>query len=201
MLPLPTRIVKGFSDFLLGGWWLLLLLGIGGFFLVRRLLQSGTGRKLSHTLVLELPVVGPMVQKHTLARTAILLGTMLRCGINFLEALDASARACRIIPIQNALRRWHEHVAQGVEIDDGLAAAGGFPPLMIEMVGVGAATGQLDRMLDKLASTFENDVEENSRRLGALVEPALILFLGAMVLLIALAVLLPILEIQRVFGG
>lgn len=199
-LPLPTRIVKGFSDLLLGGWWLILLVLVGLFLGLRKLLGTREGRRLSHVFVLQIPVIGPMVEKHALAKASILLSTMIRCGINFLEALEVTARACRVVPIRRGLERWREAVAEGAEIDEGLIKARGFPPLMIEMVGVGATSGQVDKMLDKLATTYENDVDELSRRLGTLVEPALLLFLGGLVLLIALAVLLPILEIQRVFA-
>lgn len=199
-LPLPTRIVKGASDALLGWWWLLILLAAGLIFACIKIVQTREGKRLSHVFVLQVPVIGPMVEKHALAKTSILLSTMIRCGINFLEALQVTARACRVVPIRQGLERWHEAVAGGAEIDQGLIKARGFPPLMIEMVGVGATSGQVDKMLDKLASTYENEVDETSRRLGTLVEPALILFLAGIVLLIALAVLLPILELQNVFA-
>ena len=199
-LPLPTLIVSGFSSLLIGWWWLLGLLAIGGFFVVKRLLRVPSYRRAVDAAVLQVPVVGPMLLKHATAQAATLLGTVVQAGLGLVEAIDLAARAARNKAVGAALGRWRDEVEAGEDVGDAFRNAGVFPPLATEMVEVGAATGTIDATMAKLAETYENDVEETARRLGSLVEPAIIVFLAGIVLLIALAVLLPILELGSVFA-
>ena len=201
-MPLPTRIVSAFSSFLIwGGWLMIPLTAVAAFIGLRAMRKSPGGRKAQDSFVLTVPVIGPMLRKHAIAQAATLLATMVRCGINLIEALDVTGRAARNRIVGDGLERWRDGVAEGLPPDQALIAAGGFPPLMVEMVTIGSESGTLDTTLAKLAETYENDVEETARRLGTIVEPALILFLAGVVLLIALAVLLPILQIYTSLGA
>ena len=197
-VPLPTLIVASISNALLHGWWVLILLAIGGFFGLRALLRTPAGKRGFDAFVLHVPIIGPMLRKHGLAQGATLLGTSVRCGLNFIEGLDLTAKAARNTVLAGGFERWKQHVADGQAVDEALVSARGFPALMVEMVRVGVETGDIDQTLAKLASTYENDVDDTARRLGVLVEPALILFLGGVVLLIALAILLPILQLYQI---
>ena len=197
-MPLPTLIVASISNALLYFWWLLILLAIAAFFGGRALLRTPAGKRGFDQFVLHVPIIGGMLRKHGLAQGATLLGTSVRCGLNFIEGLDLTARAARNSVLADGFDRWKDRVAAGEGVDEALVSARGFPALMVEMVRVGAETGEMDATLAKLADTYEHDVDETARRLGALVEPALVIFLGGVVLLIALAILLPILQLYQI---
>ncbi|MEM1011466.1 MAG: type II secretion system F family protein [Planctomycetota bacterium] len=199
-LPLPTRIVMAISWLVTRGWWLIALVVVGGSFGLRRLLRTEAGKRRFDGLVLRVPVVGPMLEKHALAQAATLLGTCVRCGLNLVESLDLASHASRNRVVGDRLSDWRDGVRDGQDVGDALRGSGRYPMPMADLVEVGVATGQLDATLGKLAERFEDDVDETARRLGALVEPMLVVFLGVVVLLIALAVLLPILQLGRVFG-
>ena len=201
-MPLPTRIVSGLSSFLVwGGWLMIPAVAIAAWIGIKTMRKSPGGRRAQDSFVLAVPIIGPMLRKHAIAQAATLLATMVRCGINLIEALDVTGRAARNRVVGDGLERWRDGVKDGLPADQALIAAGGFPPLMVEMVTIGSESGTLDATLTKLAETYENDVEETARRLGTLVEPAIILFLAGVVLLIALAVLLPILQLYTSLGA
>ncbi len=200
-LPLPTRIVAGASYLITRLWWLLAIVAVGGFFAGRHLLRTEVGRRGFDSVVLQVPVIGVMLHKHALAQAATLIGTCVRCGLNLVESIDLAASAARNTIVADALRRWQSGVEAGDEPAAAFSRAGRVPIPMADMIEVGVATGQLDATLAKVAERFESDVDETAKRLGALVEPAIVLVLGGLVLLIALAVLLPILQLGDVFGG
>lgn len=200
-IPPITRLVKAISDMLLWGWWLLILAAAGAFFLIRWWMRTPAGRNAWDVFVLKVPIFGGLVLKHTIARTATIMSTLLRSGIGFMEALRVSQQTCDNSVLREGLGRWEHGVEQGLEPDIALARTGVFPALMVEMVAVGAQSGKMEDTLDKLAETYEEQVQNTSQRLAALVEPALILFLGAVVLLIILAVFLPYLQLLTAWGG
>ena len=126
---------------------------------------------------------------------------MLRCGIGFVEALRVAQTTCDNAVLREGIGRWEQGVDQGLEPQVALARAGAFPAMMVEMVAIGAQSGKMEDTLDKLSQSYEEDVENTSQRLAALVEPALVLFLAGVILLIILAVFLPYLEVLTWLGG
>ena len=200
-LPLPTLIVKAVSDALLYWWWLLIPGVVLGAWLLRRYLRTDAGRRAWDALVLKLPIFGGLVLKHTVARTATLVATLLRSGIGLVESLQVAERTCANTTLAAAIGRWEDAVQDGEAPDAALRATRAFPPLMEEMVAVGTQTGKMEDTLDKLSETYEQQVAETADRLASLLEPALVVVLGGLVLLIALAVLLPLLSIYSILGA
>lgn len=197
-IPLPTRIVKTASDMFVHLWWLLILAAVGAFFLFRWWVRTPAGRRSWDAFVLHVPVFGGLVLKHTIARAATIISTMLRSGIGFVEALQVAGRTCPNVVLRDAIGRWEQGVVDGLEPDAALVAARGFPPLMAEMVAVGARSGKMEDTLDKLAETYEHQVQDTADRLASLVEPAMVIILGGLILLIILAVFLPYVEILNI---
>ena len=169
--------------------------------LVRRYLRTDAGRRAWDALVLKLPIFGGLVLKHTVAKSATLIGTLLRSGIGLVESLQVARRTCTNTTLADAFGRWEQGVQAGDAPDAALKATRAFPPLMVEMVAVGTQTGKMEDTLDKLSETYEQQVNDTADRLASLLEPALVVVLGGLVLLIALAVLLPLLSIYSILGG
>jgi type IV pilus assembly protein PilC len=199
-IPLPTRIVKTASDLLLSAWWLLILLAVGGVFLFRWWIRTPAGGRAWDAFVLHVPVFGGLILKHTVARAATIIATLLRSGIGLVEALKVAQDTCPNVILRDGIARWEDGVNDGLAPDVALANAHAFPPLMVEMVAVGTQSGKMEDTLDKLAETYEHQVQDTADRLAALVEPAMMIFLGALVLLIILAVFLPYLQILTLWS-
>src|SRR5690606_39169254 len=181
-IPLPTRIVKTASDMFVHLWWLLILAAVGAFFLFRWWVRTPAGRRSWDAFVLHVPV----------------FGTMRRSGIGCIEALRGAGRTCPNVVLRDAIGRWEQGVVDGLEPDAALVQARGFPPLMAEMVAVGTRSGKMEDTLDKLAETYEHQVQDTADRLASLVEPAMVIILGGLILLIILAVFLPYVEILNI---
>lgn len=193
-LPLPTRIVKGISDFLIGFRWAIvggIVLALIGF---ASLLRHPTGKRLAHRLALRIPVVGTMIRKQSISQLSLILGTLTKSGVEFLKAADIAARSTKNLVIRSAIVEAAQKVQSGAEIGYSLEQTGVFPPLVIQIFSVGQQSGQLDTMLLKLADDYDREVALLAGRLTAILEPLLILTLAAMVGLIMAAVILPLLE-------
>jgi general secretion pathway protein F len=197
-LPLPTRVLKGMSDAVrVHGWWIgfiLLAAAVG----VIAMLRTERGRLLWHGLLLRIPLVGGMAQRQEIARIAMIISTLMKSGIVFLQALETAARTTRNRVIGRALLRGRDAVMAGRDIGDALAPTGVFPPMVIQIFAVGQQSGKLEEMLDRLSETYERQVKSLATRLAAALEPILIVFLSIFVGFILFATILPILEAGNV---
>lgn len=197
-LPGITRIVKGMSDALLQ-WWPLMVAGLlatAGVF--GALLRTPKGRYAFDWLVLRIPVVGELVRMENISRMAVVLSSLLRSGLPFVEAVRITRRTVPNRVFQQALEVYETAVTAGRDVAGPLEASGAFPPMVIEIVSVGQQSGQLEDMLAQLADSYDREVAVTTQRLTALVEPLLIILLAVMVGFIAFATILPILEVSNV---
>jgi general secretion pathway protein F len=193
-LPFPTRVIKGASDFLLSWWWLILAilaLAACGF---ASALRSQRGRLAFHRFVLRLPILGELVRKQAIVRISIVISTLLKSGIVFVRALQIAQRTTNNLVLCDALARCERAVTAGEEIADALGHTGAFPPMVVQIFSVGQQSGRLEEMLDRLAASYDQQVQTSAQRLAAILEPLIILLLAAVVLFIVLATVLPILE-------
>lgn len=194
-LPFPTRVVKGASDFILAWWW---ALAGGAALLVTSavaLLRTPRARFAWHRAVLRIPLLGDLVRKQAIVRVAVVLGTLLKSGVVFVRALQIAQRGTANLALRDALVRCERAVLAGGDIADALeASSDAFPPLVVRVFSVGQQTGRLEEMLDRLAAAYDRQVNASAQRLAAVLEPALIVVLAALVLFIILATVLPILE-------
>ncbi|MFN6960644.1 MAG: type II secretion system F family protein [Rhodocyclaceae bacterium] len=195
-LPLHTRALIWTSELIIHWWWLLLPAPILLAFLLMALARAHRGfRKKLHGLILRAPVFGPVIGKIVLSQVINTLAMMYRSGVPLLEALDRCVHVSRNLVIADGLRLAHERVAAGVPLSQAFAVAGVFPPLLLRMLRVGESTGALDEALMNARYFYQREINETVGKLQSLIEPVLVVVLGAILGWIMLAVLGPIYDI------
>jgi type IV pilus assembly protein PilC len=193
-LPLPTLIVKSASDFLVNNWWMILPSIAAFALLIAIFLRTTRGRLFWHRSQLSLPVIGPMIQKQSIVRIAVVMSTLLRSGVVFLRALEIARKTTQNVILQDALSQCEFAITAGRDIAPALASTNAFPPVVIQVFSIGQQSGRLEELLDRLATDYDAQLTQSATRFTAILEPALILFLVAVVGLIGFATMLPLLE-------
>lgn len=197
-LPLLTVMLIAVSDFVRQWGWLLALLMAGAVLVVRSMLRSSPTLRLAwHTRLLDVPLFGRLIRGVNTARFASTLAILTASGVPLIRALDAGARTLTNDALRANVDDAISRVREGAGLSRSLAAGGHFPPVMIHMIASGEATGELPQMLERTAQTLSGEVERRTLALTSLLEPLLILVMGGVVLMIVLAVLLPIIEINQ----
>lgn len=199
-LPLPTLIVKGASDFLLQWGWLVLIVFAVIAIVATAALRSPRGRLWWDGVVLRLPILGPLIRKQAVVRVAIILSTLLKAGIVFVQALRIARKSAGNAVIADALARCEQAVSAGGDIATALSDTRAFPETVVQVFSVGQQTGRLEEVLDRLAVAYDQQVNAASQRFAAVLEPVLIILLALIVLFIILATVLPILEAGNAIG-
>ena len=197
-LPWPTLLLMAISAFLGTYWWA--LLG-GATFLVlwvRKRIRNEPGAKAWDRLKVKLPLAGLLYRRLSVSRWSRTLGTLLQGGLPLLPAWDVAQGVVGNRLLAEALVQTREKIRAGEEIAASLKTSALFPSMVLEMIAVGEKSGELGRMLEKVASTLENEAEADLRSLVSLLEPVMILLMGVGVGFIALSVLLPILEMSQI---
>ncbi|MBN1868155.1 type II secretion system F family protein [Candidatus Sumerlaeota bacterium] len=191
-LPGPTVLVLGLSTFVSHFWWLIILVVAGAAFAARHLVRSNPGiRRAWDLMKYRIPIVAPLVVKINVTRTSRTVSNLLHAGIPLLEALSITAETSENTLVAEMLRKTHDHIERGGRIDQPIRESGLFPDLVVDMIAIGDEAGRLDAMFDKVAQTYDADVDTSIRTLNAILEPALIVVMGAIVLFLALSILLP----------
>ena len=191
-LPLPTRIVVGFSNFLAGWGGLGILVGIIASVVGLKIYyKTPKGRRVIDTILLKIPILGPIFLKIGMARFSRTLSTLLSSGVPILQSLDITAKTAGNVIIEEAILTIRAAVEQGKTFVEPLRASEIFPHMVAQMVGIGEQTGALDAMLGKIADFYEQEVDSAIANLMTLIEPALIGFLGVTIGSIVVAMYLP----------
>jgi type II secretion system protein F len=197
-IPLPTQILLSTSLAVQSYWWVGLLVLFGAILAWRIWTGTAEGRLQWDRIVLRLPMVGTIMIKVETARFTRTLGTMLRSGVPVLGALTVVGDIMMNQVVGRAVQRLSDTVKRGGTIAAAMKEHTPFPPLAIHMVRVGEETGRLEDMLLKTAETVEGDVRSELRRMIGLLEPAIILAMGAVVAFIVVAMLLAIFSINEI---
>ena len=196
-LPLPTRVLITCSDFLVN-YWLLVLIGLLlGSIAVNLFLNSEKGGLAWDRFKLRLPVFGDLMRKQAMARFSITFATMLRSGVPALQAIDVTKSVLDNKVLQNALQEVHDRVVEGTDIATPMKMSGAFPPTISYMVGVGEQAGNLEEMLERIAGTYDEEVDLATQKLTSVIEPLIIVLLAMIVAGIVIAIVLPLLQLQR----
>ena len=196
-LPFLTRALIGLSDFLRMGWPYILAAGTCLIVGARVTLRRDAPRRRWHALLLNAPVLGPVVRGINTTRFASTLAILVGGGVPLLSALNSGARAMTNMVMQEGVADATERVREGESLARSLGAARVFPPLMIHLVASGEVSGKLEEMLGRAARLETQSLERRLAILLTLLEPVMILVMGGVVLLIVLAILLPIIEINQ----
>ena len=197
LMPLPTRILLAISTFTTSYWWIFLGLIVVGWVALRAYLQTEEGRVRWDQWKLELPLLGSLIREIEVSRFARTFGTLLQSGVPVLPAVSIVKETITNRVIAGAMSRLQEGAKRGEGISGPLRATGAFPSFSIHMAKVGEETGKLEEMLIKVADTYDERVRRTVKRLTSLLEPVLILSLGAIVGFIVLSMLLAIFSINE----
>jgi type IV pilus assembly protein PilC len=192
-LPYITQIVINMSHFAASwkmGILVMILIGIG--FLLRRYYKTEGGQRRIDSLILRLPVLGPLVRKVSVAKFTRTLGTMLSSGVPLLDALEICAKTSGNKVVEDAVFVTKDSITEGKTIAEPLEETGVFPPMVVQMISVGEATGALDSMLSKIADFYDDEVDTAVDALTSLMEPMMMVFLGGAVGFVVIAMYLPI---------
>jgi type II secretion system protein F len=197
-LPLPTRLLLAITGALTTGWWAIL----GGMVLAWLLLQAyrrtEAGAYQMDRLTLRLALMGKIWRKVVVARFARALGTLVAGGVPILEALRVAGQAAANRVFIRTAREVEERVKGGETISAAMRATGQFPPVLIHMTAVGEETGDLPRVLLRVAETLDNESEIAMKRLTTLIEPVIVVVMGAFVGFVVLSILLPVFQANSI---
>ncbi len=199
-LPALTRGLIAASDLVKHWGWLFLLLGGAGVLGLRQALRDENLRRRWHALILRIPLVGRLARATNTARFASTLAILTRSGVPLVEALSIAAAVIANLRIRDKVIEAAQKVREGSSLTRALDATEEFPPMMLHMIASGEKSGELDQMLARTARNQENDLAAQIALLVGLFEPFMLVFMGAVVLVIVLAILLPILSLNQLVG-
>ena len=191
-LPLPTRIVIAASNMLVAFMPYLIAAGVAIAFAFKRYYATDGGRRTIDALMLRVPILGAVLRKIAVARFCRTMATLMASGVPILDGLEITARTAGNATIEDAIMVTRKSIERGETIAAPLKQTGVFPPMVVQMIGVGEATGALDTMLSKIADFYEEEVDAAVAGLLTLLEPLMIAFLGGVVGGIVIAMYLPI---------
>jgi type IV pilus assembly protein PilC len=194
-LPMLTNMVIAVSETFIG-YFPLILLGVaalGGFFYWSY--NRPAGKKVYHRLMLKAPIIGEVMRKIAVARFTRTLGTLLSSGVPILDALDIVGKTAGNVVIEEAIQFVRARIAEGKNMAGPLLETNVFPPMVVQMVGVGEQTGALDAMLSKIADFYEDEVDVAVGALTSLIEPLMMVSVGSVVGVVLIAMYLPIFSI------
>ncbi|MEQ1519078.1 MAG: type II secretion system F family protein, partial [Usitatibacteraceae bacterium] len=172
-------------------------IGVIGFFAARTALKREAVRRRWHAWLLSLPVVGKTIRAQQSSQLAATLSILVGSGVPVLSALSASVGVVTNLPMREALERAALNVREGAGLSQAIGQSQRFPPVLVHLIASGEASGKLPQTLATAANQQQRDIEVRMAALAAMIEPAMILFMGVVVLAIVLAVLLPIFELNQ----
>lgn len=191
-LPAPTQVVVNLSEWL-QHYIIHLVVGIAVFVgSVIAFYRNPKGRKIVDKVSLKLPIIGPVIRKVAVARFTRTLGTMISSGVPILDALDVTAKTAGNRTVEDGIYYVRTKISEGKNIAGPLAETNVFPSMVVQMIGVGEATGAMDAMLNKIADFYDEEVDAAVAGLTAMIEPLMMVFLGFVVGGFLIAMYLPI---------
>jgi MSHA biogenesis protein MshG len=197
-LPLLTRMLLNFSNFMLAYWPYLLVLLIGIIALFKRYISTKNGRYQWDSHKLRIPIAGKIVHKGTMARFARSFTLASKSGVPITSALKLVAQTVDNAYISEKIDGMRVGIERGESVLRTANNAGVFNPLVLQMIAVGEESGSLDDLMQEIADMYQRDMEYEIKTLGAQIEPILIVFLGVMVLILALGIFLPVWDLGKV---
>ena len=195
-LPKLTQIVVGASDFIRHKYYIVFPGGFGLIFGIRKLKRTERGRKVWDKTKLRIPMrIGDTVRKITMARFSRTLSTLVAAGVDIIKSLEITGQTAGNWVVEDALAGVREQVHQGVPIAQPLVDSPVFPPMVSQMVKIGEETGELEKMLGKIADFYEDEVDAAIQSLTSIIEPLMMILVGMMVGVIIIAMYLPMFKL------
>jgi type IV pilus assembly protein PilC len=191
-LPGPTQLLVDMSRGLKSNWYLVFGIPFALFTGFKKLISKGRPQELWHAFVLKMPMAGPLVRKVAVARFTRTMGTMISSGVPILEALEIVAKSAGNKTVEKAILYVRAKISEGRNMASPLAETGVFPAMVVQMIGVGEATGAMDQMLNKIADFYDDEVDVAVGSLTSMLEPLMMVFLGGTIGYMMIAMYLPI---------
>ena len=199
-LPALTQLVIDLSNFM-QKYIIFMAIGVGiGLWLLKRFYDTPAGRLKIDGFALKLPVLGDLIRKIAVARFTRTFGTLIQSGVPIMDSLEIVARTAGNVVVENAILAARTSVGEGKTLAEPIGKTGVFPPMVVQMISVGEATGALDAMLGKIADFYDEEVDTAVAMLTSLLEPALMVFLGTVIGFIVIAMYLPIFKMASAIG-
>jgi len=200
-LPGPTKLVIALSNFLVK--YIIVIIGaiVALFIGFKKYYATENGRKTIDRLALRAPVFGLLIRKVAVAKFTRTLGTLMSSGVPILDGLDIVARTAGNKVVEEAIMKVRQSISEGKTIAEPLQECGVFPPMVVQMIAVGEATGAMDAMLSKIADFYDDEVDDAVSAMTAMLEPMLMVFLGVTVGGLVIAMYLPIFKIAGTVAG
>ncbi|MFH1018157.1 MAG: type II secretion system inner membrane protein GspF [Pseudomonadota bacterium] len=199
-LPIPTRVLIGVSKLFTTYWYVGLGLILIVFFSVRAYIRSPKGKRTYHRFLLHVPIFGPVFRMVAIARFSSTLSTLLASGVPILMAMDIVKNVVGNVILTEVIENVRTNVSEGDSVAEPLKRSGEFPPLVTHMIAIGEKTGELEKMLSKVAETYNNQVDARVATLTSLLEPVMIVIMASVIGFIVFSVMLPIFQMNQAFG-
>jgi type IV pilus assembly protein PilC len=197
-LPTITQMLITMSDIVLHWWYIIIPICIAIGFLIREYYQTDSGRHVIDNMKLKIPILGKLLHKMAIAQFTNTWAGTTKGGIPILSALQVSARTANNVIIRDAVMNVAQDVQAGASLATSLEEQRQFPPLVVRMVASGERSGNLDEMLDELTHFYERDIEYSVQRMVRMMEPAITVVVGSIVLFFLLALYMPIWNLTQV---
>lgn len=199
-LPLPTRMVMGFSDIMTAYWYIVMLAVVVIILVLRIYISTEEGKKNWHSMLLRLPVIGNTITKISAVRFSRTLSTLLSSGMTLIQSLEIVIQVVGNRVIMEGLNITKEDIRKGMPLSQSLRKANVLPPMVYSMISIGEESGSIEDMLTKTSEYYDDEVESAIQKMVSLLEPILIVFMGVIVGFIIISIMLPMLEIYQSIG-
>ena len=197
-LPFITRALLGVSDVVVGYWWAFFLLAAAAAFFFRKWVTTPEGRFKFDGYMLQVPIFGRLNRLVAVSRCCRTMSTLLNSGVPILSAMGIVATVVNNKVIEKAVVEASKNVTEGESLAGPLKASGQFPPIVTHMIAIGERTGELESMLGKVADAYDSEVDNMVGALTSLLEPVLILAMGGIVAFVAIAIMLPMMNMSAI---
>ncbi len=199
-LPAITQFMMDASTFVQKSWWIFGIIIFGTYQGIKMYYTTTSGREVLDKIMIRLPLFGDLILKGGLAKFTRTLSTLLNAGVSIMDAMDIGAQVSGNLVLEQSIYRAKEAIASGKSIATPFSQEKMFPPLVVQMMAVGEATGALDQMLAKIADFFEDEVETVVASITSLIEPIMIVVLGGIVGFLVIAMYMPIFQMAGGVG-
>ncbi len=196
-LPLPTRILMQISNALINYWYLIFIFIIAAVYGFKRYIKTATGKEKFHRLRLRLPLMGKLERMIVISRFSRTLSTLLSSGVPLLASMDIVRNIVTNVVLKKVIEQTRDNVREGQSVAEPLKRSGEFPPIVTQMIAIGERTGELERMLERIADSYDSQVDNTISALMTLLEPVMILLMAGIVSFIVMSILLPIMKLNQ----
>ncbi len=196
-LPLPTQILMSVSNVVKNYWYIVFIFVVLAYIIIKKQLKKPAGRLWFDKQKLKFPLFGKLERMIVISRFSRTLATLLASGVPLLTALDIVKNIVTNSVLRKIVENTRDNVREGQSVADPLRKSGQFPPIVTQMIAVGEKTGSLEKMLERIADTYDNQVDDTISALMTLLEPIMILVMAGVVSFIVMSILLPIMQLNQ----